>query len=184
MAMFVSASQHRLAPVGVFAFLLWTFGLAAPIPAPAAQIGDYGSFTMVMHNDAGSAASVRGQRLSVLRGPAWFGVDPNLSSLGPVDIPPGQSYTFNIVYQLLDGYLPTSQVEIEFQVTHIDSETIPSTTSISIMSTDGLKTFWTECRDDFGACRGVLADDVTPPVSELHIYRPKFISTTGVVYWR
>lgn len=174
--------RSRLLPVTALCLLEGLFEAACPLPAFSAEVGDYGSFSFNVQNVEGSISDVSGLTLTVVQAPSWFKVDQELSTLGPINISAGQSVSLGLVYQLASGYTATSSAEIKVKVTHQDTSTTPSFWAWRILSTDGLQTYSTSCQNDFGSCGETLGDDVTPPSTELHIFRPKFVSSAGTTF--
>jgi len=158
--------------------------LSAGVPAMAgtAQVGDLGSFAFPIQNISGSTTNIIGLTLSVLQTPSWVAVDPELSKLGPINVPPGQIGTLEVTYELLNGFSPGTTAQIEVRITPLDGDTTPSFWVWRISSMDGFQTYSATCQDTDGACGNVLAADTTPPQTSLQLFRPRFANSFGTIY--
>lgn len=173
------AIQEAIAAALVGALML----LARPLPASALGVGDSSSWTFGLEHVAGSTSSIRGARLSILGAPSWFVVNSELSFLGPYDIVPGETVDFSVDFTLGPGYSSDALIEMDFVITHDSPDARPQRTTYHVSSRTGLRTFRSICTDDLrGSCGKVVAEDTTPPFTELTAGLPKYVDSQGRLF--
>lgn len=144
------------------------------------EAGDKVSISLPLMNDSASSGPFERARAEIVNIPAWALLTDS-SQLGPVDLYPGEKYTFKVNFEIGASLPPlpmANDASIIIRLTQDAPDVLPSTWTWTFVSRDGFITFGGECQDEGGRiCGGALAPDSIPPISSATFHGPLIIAS-------